>query len=263
MNSSLPSEAARSLSPTAPVGASPVDAAVFCPPSIPKKSRFLVQVCLYRPGDEDAAMAHARETDPDAGRRGTYSFPLDVPPDTRVDVHLEMPGLEVEEPDAVLIWRNRLTATQFEVGVPAIVPDAAVIGRVRFAVAGVPVGTLRFKVGLDAVGATAGPVSAREAEAERYRLGFVSYSSQDRAEVLRRVQAFRIAGLSVFQDILDLEPGERWERGLTGKSITATCFDCFGQRLQQHQNGWRRRSLMRQRKSGIRRQASCYSAGAN
>jgi hypothetical protein len=32
--------------------------------------------------------------------------------------------------------------------------------------------------------------------------------------VLRRVQAFRIAGLSVFQDILDLDPGERWQKAL-------------------------------------------------
>ena len=31
---------------------------------------------------------------------------------------------------------------------------------------------------------------------------------------LRRVQAFRIAGISVFQDVLDLDPGQRWERAL-------------------------------------------------
>jgi hypothetical protein len=42
----------------------------------------------------------------------------------------------------------------------------------------------------------------------------VSYSSQDRSEVLRRVQAFKIAGISVFQEILDLDPGERWEKAL-------------------------------------------------
>ena len=57
-------------------------------------------------------------------------------------------------------------------------------------------------------------MALREIEAIRYRRAFVSYSSQDRAEVLRRVQAFRIAGLSVLQDVLDLKPGERWERAL-------------------------------------------------
>ena len=34
------------------------------------------------------------------------------------------------------------------------------------------------------------------------------------APAARRDSAFRIAGLSVFQDIIDLEPGQRWEREL-------------------------------------------------
>jgi hypothetical protein len=81
-------------------------------------------------------------------------------------------------------------------------------------VAGVPAGTLRFKIVLVAAGSAVERGMLREAEAVRYRRAFVSYSMRDRAEVLRRVQAFRIAGLDVFQDILDLEPGERWAREL-------------------------------------------------
>jgi hypothetical protein len=204
----------RAVLPTAPADASPVDAAVFCPPRVSKSSVFLVQVCLYSPGSEDKAVAHAREADPEAERRGTYSLPLDVPPNTRVDLHLQMPDLEVEEPNAVLIWRGTLTTAQFEVAVPDKVSSAEVIGRVRFAVAGVPAGTLRFKVGLNRSSAPTEPITAQRVEAERYRRAFVSYSSKDRNEVLKRVQAFRIAGLSMFQDILDLEPGERWAREL-------------------------------------------------
>jgi TIR domain len=81
-------------------------------------------------------------------------------------------------------------------------------------VAGVPAGTLRFKIALAAIGSIVERRALREVEAVRYRRAFVSYSTQDRAEVLRRVQAFRIAGLSIFQDILDLEPGERWAQVL-------------------------------------------------
>jgi hypothetical protein len=141
------------------------------------------------------------------------ALPLDLPPNTRVDLRLEMPNLTVMEADAVLVWRGRPTAAQFEVTVPVAAPGTEAIGRVRFAVAGVPAGTIRFKVALAASG-TVERAALPEAEAVRYRRAFVSYSSQDRAEVLRRVQAFRIAGLSVFQDILDLEPGERWARAL-------------------------------------------------
>jgi TIR domain len=199
--------------PVAP-GAQPVDAAVFCPPRVAKGSVFLVQVFLYPPGAEHKTAVQARKADAAAERRGTYSLPLDLPSGTRVDVRLEMPDLVVAEPDGFLIWRGRPTTSQFEVTVPAGTPGTEAIGRVRFAVDGIPAGTLRFKIKLAAAGSKLAAMAQREIEAVRYRRAFVSYSSQDRGEVLRRVQAFRIAGLSVFQDLLDLDPGERWERQL-------------------------------------------------
>lgn len=195
-------------------GVEPVDTAVFCPPRVARDCVFLVQVFLYLPRDAAKVDRQAWQADEAAERRGTYSLPLDVPPGTRVDLHLEMPGLSVPEPDAALVWRGGTTAAQFEVEVPADAVKSQVVGRVRMAVAGVPAGTLRFLVGLTAAGSPMGAACAHEVRARRYRRGFASYSSQDRAEVLRRVQAFRIAGVSVFQDILTLDPGERWERAL-------------------------------------------------
>lgn len=195
-------------------GAEPVDTAVFCPPQVARDSVFLVQVYLYSPDAATEVDAQAQQADEASERRGTYSLPLDLLPGTRVDLHLEIPTLTVSEPDAVLVWHGRTTAAQFEVVAPADAANAQVIGRVRIAVAGVPAGTLRFQVGLTAAGTSPRAAGACELRARRYRRAFVSYSSQDRAEVLRRVQAFRIAGLSVFQDILDLDPGERWERAL-------------------------------------------------
>jgi hypothetical protein len=48
----------------------------------------------------------------------------------------------------------------------------------------------------------------------RYRRAFISYASQDRPEVLKRVQMLRLARIRYFQDVLKLEPGDRWERKL-------------------------------------------------
>jgi hypothetical protein len=195
-------------------GAQAVDTAVFCPPAVARDSVFLVQVFAYPPDAAAKVDAQARQVDAASERRGTYSLPLDVPLGTRLDLHLEMPALTVAEPDAVLVWRGSPTAAQFEVAVPKEAAGAQSIGRVRIAVAGVPAGTLRFQVALTAAGTPPGVADARELWIRRYRHAFVSYSSKDRPEVLRRVQAFRIAGLSVFQDILDLDPGERWEKAL-------------------------------------------------
>jgi hypothetical protein len=197
-----------------PPDAQPVDAAVFCPPRVARRGTFLVQVYLYPPGEESAVERQATEADAAASRRATYALPLTLQQETRVDLHLEAPGLVVAEPDAIIVWRGRPTPAQFEVEVPAEVQSAEVIARVRIAVAGVPAGTIRFKITLSDAEAKAAPPAFVEIDAVKYSRAFASYSSEDRPEVLRRVQAFQVVGLTVFQDILDLDPGERWERRL-------------------------------------------------
>ena len=207
--------------------AEPVDAAVFCPPEVVRNSVFLLQVFLYPPRAASEVDRQAQQADETAERRGTYSLPLDLPRGTRVDLHLEIPALKVAEPDVVLLWRGTITGGQFEVEVPNDVAAAQVIGRVRIAVDRVPAGTLRFQLGVVAAGTTPGTPEAREVRVRRYRRAFVSYSSKDRAEVLRRVQAFKILGLSVFQDILELDPGERWEKRLYQEIDTCDVFMLF------------------------------------
>jgi hypothetical protein len=62
------------------------------------------------------------------------------------------------------------------------------------------------------------PESLRQTEpagqAARFESFFVSYASQDRAEVLERVQMALQLGKRVFQDVLNLDPGDRWEQKL-------------------------------------------------
>lgn len=204
----------RSAEPAPPPNAEAVDAAVFCPPTVARESSFLVQCFLYPPESSAAVDAQARQADNTATRRGVYSLPLDIPRGARIDLHLEMPGLTVPEPDAFITWRGRITPVQFDVTVPADTPGASAIGRIRFAVDGMPAGTLRFQLALAAAGAPAEDATTREVRARRYRRAFISYSSKDRAEVLKRVQGFQQAGITVFQDVLSLEPGERWEKAL-------------------------------------------------
>jgi hypothetical protein len=202
------------MTPTPSERAEPVDTAVFCPPIVACGSTFLVQVFLYSPSSAKDVELEARQADEAAERRGTYSLPLDIPSGTRVDLRLEMPTLIVEEPDSLLLWRGRTTGAQFEVRVPADLTDPQAIGRVRIAVSGIPVGTLLFQLSVSSLASRPASIEARQLRARRYRKAFTSYSSKDRAEVLRRVQAFKIAGIEVFHDILDLDPGERWKKSL-------------------------------------------------
>jgi hypothetical protein len=49
-------------------------------------------------------------------------------------------------------------------------------------------------------------------EAKRYNLAFISYASVDRDKVLARVQMLNLIGIRYFQDVLTLDPGDRWEK---------------------------------------------------
>jgi hypothetical protein len=194
--------------------AEPVDAAVFCPSRVSKGSNFLVQVFLYSPRASATVARLARQADEEAVRRGKYSLPIDLPSGTRVDLHLQMPRLTITNSDAVLIWRGKPTAAQFDVDVPVTVPDTATTGTVTLAAEGIPLGTLSFKVAFAAAGASTEVARQCEVAAVRYRRAFTSYSSQDRAEVLRRVQPSVSPVFPSSKDVLDLDPGERWEREL-------------------------------------------------
>jgi len=58
--------------------------------------------------------------------------------------------------------------------VPATASGTEAIGRIRFAVAGIPAGTLRLKIALVATSSAVEPGALREAEAVRYRRAYIS-----------------------------------------------------------------------------------------
>ena len=80
-----------------------------------------------------------------------------------------------------------------------------------------PLGHVKFKLAVTPPAAALAGSAAAEPQGEvahRYRAAFISYASRDRDEVLERVQMLRLVGGHYFQDVLNLEPGDRWERRL-------------------------------------------------
>ena len=70
-----------------------------------------------------------------------------------------------------------------------------------------------------------------------YQKAFLSYSSADRTEVLKRAQGLRAAHIDVFQDVLSLEPGERWRRKIFKQIDESDLFLLFWSRAAR-QSKW-------------------------
>lgn len=209
-------------------GADAVDCSVMAPPSVLARGSFLAQVFLHAPSDAEAAKALAREFDPQAQRLGFHPLEVDLLRGAVVMVELVLPGMVVDEPVQRLTWQGRTTSLQFGVDVPAGIAPGVVIGKVTLHLEGVPIGHIRFKLEIAAVQGVATMTPQRlQGEAQRYQEAFISYSSKDRNEVLKRVQMLARCGIHFFQDILDLDPGQRWEQELYKHIDTCDLFLLF------------------------------------
>lgn len=160
----------------------------------------------------------AGEFDDQADRLGVRSLGLRVLPQTRLTYTLRLPGLEVVEPTQEMHWRRKTENVAWGVEVPPGHRVGNVIGDVTVSADGMPIGRITIKV--DILPAGRGRTKKMDAldpvatGAHRFKQAFISYASQDRDIVVRLVQMLRINGIEFFQDLLHLEPGERWANEL-------------------------------------------------
>ncbi|MBD2727524.1 toll/interleukin-1 receptor domain-containing protein [Nostoc sp. FACHB-892] len=192
-----------------------VDCSVFSPSSITPDDMFLVQVFLHLPEEVKIVKQYAQQFDPDAKQLGVKSLGIPIQRGSELTFNLSVPKLEVDESVQQLIWNGRADSIQFGVTVPADITQKTVIGTVTVSQNTIPLGHLKFKLSIIPYGSSTSKNPQLVGEvAMHYRKAFVSYSSKDRIEVLKRVQGLAVSGITIFQDILNLEPGDRWEKEL-------------------------------------------------
>jgi hypothetical protein len=193
----------------------PVECSVFSVPEVYPGDYAFVQVFAHLPERGEEAIELAKEFDADAKRRGIQTLNINIRRGSRLTFHLEMKGASVDKPVQELTWLGKTESVQFEVRIPDDYPKNILIGKVTVACNSVPVGNLTFKL---KVIKTSGPIRMQEPQpvssAKRYDYVFISYASKDRSEVLRRVQMLDLMKIRYFQDILSLDPGDRWEKKL-------------------------------------------------
>jgi len=193
----------------------PVDISAFAPAEIARGDDALVQVYLHRPEQQLVAVQLAQESDPSAARRGVTTLLVEAAEGQRIDIFLNAPGATIDQPAQFLVWYGEPRACQFVMNVPLELAKNALPVTATVSVNGGPAGSLRFMLPVvrraeDAVDR----VEIKGHAARRYSRAFLSYASPDRAEVLKRAQALKAARIEFFQDLLSLEPGERWEKRL-------------------------------------------------
>ena len=204
------------------VGASPPDSSephvgckIFAPPKVRRSTSVLIQAFAF-PSEQSPTTTAATATmqDGSAEEQGAVFLPFNCKMQQTLSFHLIMQGGEVSEPVRTMDWVGDVDSVQFTLTVPARHPFGPLAGAVLVSSDDVPIGRIDFELTVVRWFRRAKrdprPVAR---SAARFRKAYVSYSSKDRSEVMRRVQMLRppITDIVVFQDVLNLVPGDENE----------------------------------------------------
>lgn len=200
------------------ITADPVECSVYARTHVGTGQTFdvLVSMRLPRQSIHPYTMSLLTE-DGRASLLAIDSLEIGVRRGSKVTVHLDMPGLHVNNPLVEdLTWTGDPGVVDFQVTVPSHHEPGPTPGTVTVSQEQVPLGHIRFKV------IVMSPEQrfdgsferSREIESRRYRNAFISYASDDRDEVIKRVQMLRFFGISYFLDKSSLVPGSFWEQEL-------------------------------------------------
>jgi TIR domain len=208
-----------------PDDADNVELAAFAPQTCGRGEIILVQALLHLPADREPARLMAVAADPATVRKAAQTLSMAVRRGEKLDIDLEADGCRIDEARQTAIWRGEPVSVQFFATVPRQrkKPVPVRIAAIR---SGVPVGSIRFTVPIEA-DASKKPIELRGEFAKRFERAFVSYASEDRVSVLEFAQVLNISGIEIFQDVLSLEPGDRWERRLYGEIDRSDLFLLF------------------------------------
>lgn len=212
----------------APASSTELDCSVFAPPSLVQGDAALVQVFAHLPQHAAEVARMASSFDATAQRLGFRGLESPVGIGSRVNFTLCAPGVIIDDPVQSLVWRGRPESVQFGVTVPSDLSPRVVIASIQVTCDGAPLGCLKFR--LQVLTPRENPPTvfySGDTRLRRYRSAFVSYSSHDRSEVLKRVQMLRNIKIDVFQDVLDLKPGDAWEQELYRRIEQSDLFLLF------------------------------------
>ena len=186
-----------------------VECSVFAPPVSRPGSSIIVQAFLHAEGEMKSALHMAARMDTRTELRACQPLSVNIKRGASVTVSLTADaGIAVDEPQVTVLWRGKPSFAQFVVRLPEKMKDEYLLATIRVSVDGGLVGCINFLLSIDPAKTLP---SQPTGVGRRYAHAFISYASADRKEVLKRTQLLKATGISFFQDVLDLDPGDRWQ----------------------------------------------------
>jgi TIR domain len=203
-----------------------VDVTVFAPPTARPLSNVIVQVVIHTLDHQAEAHLTALSAEPTAARLASIPLTVQLQRHDLIKVSLECGSATVYRPILSFHWNCKVVFFPFEVQLPDEKTDGPIRFKARVSINAVPAGDIIFNIKLSAT-AVQSLLSPMNEEVHVFRRPFLSYASEDREQVLRAAQLIKALKMECFQDILSLQPGDRWQERLFSEIDKCDLFLLF------------------------------------
>lgn len=186
---------------------------------------FVLNVWAHLDEQRKAVLERIRETDRSAAVVGSKG-PVGIERGAVLRVDLSIDGMLIAEPSDTILWEGEIGNATFGVQAPAGAVGGVHSGVARVSVHDLQIARIRF---LLLVGAETSPANDLAAQVKHHRKAFASYASEDRDEVLGRIQGMQkvVPDLEVFLDVATLKSGQDWEKTLWREIPASDVFYLF------------------------------------
>ena len=167
---------------------------------------MMVQVFLYKEGEERYVASKANEVDPDAERKNYTPLSVELKEGDKVKISLQVSNkdIQVEDPVQEITWQGRITDCQFAMYISNEFNASTILATVVLSVNGAPVGRMMFKTKV-----VDNPRKLHtEIVSKSFHKIFISYSHKDESRVKYLAEAYKAQGVDYFFDRHYLKAGD-------------------------------------------------------
>lgn len=183
-----------------------VYSSIFAPSEIKRNDYMMVQVFLYKEGEERYVASKANEVDPDAERKNYTPLSVELKEGDKVKISLQVSNkdIQVEDPVQEITWQGRITDCQFAMYISNEFNASTLLATVVLSVNGAPVGRMIFKTKV-----VDNPRKLHtEIVCRSFHKIFISYSHKDESRVKYLAEAYKAQGVDYFFDRHYLKAGD-------------------------------------------------------
>jgi len=194
-----------------PPGESIVSTA-YSPNVVEVDEEFIIAAFVSLPNQKEKLEKEAELIDDELVKRAEKFLNFKAKHGDSISFVLRVENCEIDDYSQNIVWQGKITSVEFGVRVLSGFKGKKIIAKLNIGISGIPAGNIKFRIKVqeDVVFETTdAPVKTTT-----YKKAFVSYASSDRDEVLRRTQMLSATGITFFQDIMQLKPGQLWESSL-------------------------------------------------